>query len=89
MTKGRESEMPPPELWEGFFEPDSILEALGCGASPGDLVEFGCGYGTFTIAAARRVSGTVYASDVDPAIDKSIRRCLLPVPAQRPHRRCW
>ena len=71
MTKGRESEMPPPELWEGFFEPDSILEALGCGASPGDLVEFGCGYGTFTIAAARRVSGTVYASDIDPAMARA------------------
>jgi ubiquinone/menaquinone biosynthesis C-methylase UbiE len=71
VTKGRESEMPPPELWEGFFDPDSILEALGCGASPGDLVEFGCGYGTFTIAAARRVSGTVYASDIDPAMARA------------------
>jgi ubiquinone/menaquinone biosynthesis C-methylase UbiE len=71
VTKVRESEMPPPELWEGFFEPDSILEALGCGASAGDLVEFGCGYGTFTIAAARRVSGTVYASDIDPAMARA------------------
>ena len=58
--------MPPPELWEGFFDPDAVLRVLGCGASPGDVVEFGCGYGTFTIAAARRVSGTVYASDIDP-----------------------
>ena len=23
MAKGRESDMPPPELWEGFFEPDA------------------------------------------------------------------
>ena len=68
MAKGRESDMPPPELWEGFFEPDGILEALGCGAAPGDVVEFGCGYGTFTIAAARRVCGTVYASDIDPTM---------------------
>lgn len=58
--------MPPPELWEGFFEPDSILKALGCGYVPGDAVEFGCGYGTFTIAAARRLFGIVYASDIDP-----------------------
>jgi SAM-dependent methyltransferase len=58
--------MPPPELWEGFFESDAVLEALGCGGLPGDVVEFGCGYGTFTIAAARRVSGIVYASDIDP-----------------------
>src|SRR2546430_16555911 len=68
MAKGRESDMPPPELWEGFFEPDGILEALGCGVSPGDVVEFGCGYGTFTIAAARQISGTVYASDIDPTM---------------------
>ena len=66
MTKGRESEMPSLELWEGFFEPDSVLEALECGVLPGDAVEFGCGYGTFTVAAARRVSGVVYASDIDP-----------------------
>ncbi|HEY8053511.1 MAG TPA: methyltransferase domain-containing protein [Steroidobacteraceae bacterium] len=58
--------MPPRELWERFFDPDGVLEALGCGALPGDVVELGCGYGTFTTAAARRVSGTVYASDIDP-----------------------
>ena len=60
--------MPSLELWEGFFEPDSVLAALGCGGLPGDVVEFGCGYGTFPIAAARRVSGTVYASDIDASM---------------------
>lgn len=56
----------PSKLWEGFFESDKVLEALGCRGLPGDVVEFGCGYGTFTIAAACRVSGTVYALDIDP-----------------------
>jgi SAM-dependent methyltransferase len=65
MAKGRESEMPPIEMWEGFFEPDRVLEALGFGGFPGDVVEFGCGYGTFTIAAARRTSGVVHALDID------------------------
>lgn len=55
MAKGRESEMPSLALWEGFFDSDSVLEALGCGTVPGDVIEFGCGYGTFTIAAARRL----------------------------------
>jgi SAM-dependent methyltransferase len=68
VAKGRESEMPSLELWEGFFDPDGVLEVLGCGVSSGDVVEFGCGYGTFTIAAARRASGTVYASDIDPSM---------------------
>jgi SAM-dependent methyltransferase len=68
VAKGRESEMPPIEQWEGFFDPDNVLKVLGCGTAPGDLVEFGCGYGTFTIAAARRISGTVYALDIDPLL---------------------
>jgi ubiquinone/menaquinone biosynthesis C-methylase UbiE len=29
-------------------------------------VEFGCGYGTFTLAAARMVSGIVHALDIEP-----------------------
>ena len=32
----------------------------------GDAIEFGCGYGTFTIVAAQRILGTVYALDIDP-----------------------
>jgi SAM-dependent methyltransferase len=30
------------------------------------VVEFGCGYGTFTLPAARSVGGRVYALDIDP-----------------------
>jgi SAM-dependent methyltransferase len=30
------------------------------------VVEFGCGYGTFTLPAARLVTGRVYALDIDP-----------------------
>lgn len=68
MGKVRESEMPPLDVWEGFFEPAGVLKALGCGSVPGDVIEFGCGYGSFTLAAARLVSGTVYALDIDPAM---------------------
>lgn len=68
MAKGRDSGMPPVEQWESFFEPTGILEALGCSGVAGDVVEFGSGYGTFTIAAAPRVSGLIYALDVDPAM---------------------
>jgi ubiquinone/menaquinone biosynthesis C-methylase UbiE len=66
LAKGRDSGMPPAEQWEAFFQPDGILEALGCVRVAGDVAEFGCGYGTFTIAAARHVSGIVYATDIDP-----------------------
>ncbi|GMV83498.1 MAG: hypothetical protein AMXMBFR7_46820 [Planctomycetota bacterium] len=30
------------------------------------MLEFGCGYGTFTLPAARRVQGRVYALDIEP-----------------------
>ena len=66
MPQGRESTMPPVELWDSFFDCAGILDALGCRDVKGDLIEFGCGYGSFTVAAATRVAGTVYALDIDP-----------------------
>lgn len=74
MPKVRESDMPPLELWEGFFDPAGVLKALGCGDAPGDVVEFGCGYGTFTIAAARRISGKIYAADIEPLMVSETRK---------------
>jgi SAM-dependent methyltransferase len=63
--KTRESGMPDEKAWEGFFRPENALELLGLTADCGDLVEFGCGYGTFTVPAARLIKGTVYALDID------------------------
>lgn len=65
MTKGRESGMPRKETWEGFFNPEKILEIMGLGKHAQDVAEFGCGYGTFTIPAARIVKGAVYAIDIE------------------------
>src|SRR4029453_8910027 len=58
--------MPPEDQWAAFFDPESILDKLSLSAGIGDVVEFGCGYGTFTIPAARRSAGTVHTFDVDP-----------------------
>ena len=66
MTRGRDSGMPPAEQWESYFDAAGIPEALGCSHIAGDAIEFGCGYGTFTIPAAHRTAGTVYALDIDP-----------------------
>jgi SAM-dependent methyltransferase len=60
--------MPPVELWESFFDATGIFDALGCRRMQGDAVEFGCGYGTFTVIVAPRISGTVFALDIDPAM---------------------
>lgn len=66
MMKARESGMPEESLWATFFDADAILAKLGLGAATGDVAEFGCGYGTFTVAAARAVRGVVHALDIDP-----------------------
>lgn len=65
--KGRESGMPDESYWETFFNPACILDRLDCG-SAGDVVEFGCGYGTFTLPAARIAGGTVFALDIEPEL---------------------
>lgn len=66
--QGRESSMPAVELWESFFDPAAIVAALGASSIEGDVVEFGCGYGTFTVPFARGTSGQLYALDIDPAM---------------------
>lgn len=63
--KARESGMPDESLWVEFYDPECILSALDCTTNSTNVVEFGCGYGTFTIPAARRAKGTVYALDID------------------------
>jgi SAM-dependent methyltransferase len=45
-----------------------MVEKLDCTGPCGDVVEFGCGYGTFTVPAARLVEGRVIALDIDPAM---------------------
>lgn len=64
--KTRESGMPEESYWETFFAPECIAKRMGADASCGNVVEFGCGYGTFTVPVAATVSGTVYALDIDP-----------------------
>jgi SAM-dependent methyltransferase len=64
--KIRESGMPDLAYWESLFDVPAILDAF---AFPnGDVVELGCGYGTFTIPLAARIRGNVYALDLDSAM---------------------
>jgi len=64
--KTRESRMPEESLWSTFFAPEEVLARLGLTADCRDVVDFGCGYGTFTIPAARIVRGVIYAIDIEP-----------------------
>lgn len=64
--KLRESGMPEEAYWETLFDVELILSRLGIDGAHGDVVELGCGYGTFTIPVARRISGLLRTYDIDP-----------------------
>jgi len=72
--KARESGMPAEDYWQTFFDTDATLDRLIPGTRiNGDLVEFGCGYGTFTLPAARRTDGRLTALDIEPAMVACVR----------------
>lgn len=64
--KVRDSGMPEESVWDGFFSAQHVLRRLGLTADRGEVVEVGCGYGTFTIPAAKMIPHRVYAFDIDP-----------------------
>jgi SAM-dependent methyltransferase len=85
--KGRESGMPAEDYWETFYDADCIVVKLECAKSGSETVaEFGSGYGTFTLPAAKRTSGTIYAFDIEADLVESLRAksARLGLPNVRP-----
>ncbi len=72
--KGRESGMPDEACWASFFETEVAMDRLLGAAVPGNVIEFGCGYGSFTVPAARRTSGRVVALDIEPEMVACVRQ---------------
>lgn len=72
--KVRESGMPEAEMWHTFFAPEVILNALKLTSDVRDAADFGCGYGTFSIPAAKRIQGTLHGFDIDPVMIKTSKR---------------
>jgi len=72
--KFRESGMPDKEFWDKFFDPDIILDHLGIRDSMGNIVDFGCSYGTFSIPAARKNKSTIYALDIDEQMIQTVQK---------------
>jgi SAM-dependent methyltransferase len=68
IMKTRESGMPDEAMWRTFFDPEAIFDALELTAETGDTVDFGCGYGTFSLPAARRIRGTLHGFDIEAAM---------------------
>ena len=74
--KTRESGMPEENMWEKFFDVETILNELEVNTEIEKLVDFGFGYGTFTIPASRKISGNVYAFDIEDTLTKELESKL-------------
>lgn len=72
--KGRESGMPAEADWASFFEAETAIETLLGPTVTGNVIEFGCGYGSFTVPTARRTKGIVTALDIEPEMVECVRR---------------
>jgi SAM-dependent methyltransferase len=72
--KIRDSGMPGEGMWASFFAARTVLDRLGIRELQGDIVDLGCGYGTFAVPAARRTAGRVFAYDIEPAMVEETRR---------------
>jgi SAM-dependent methyltransferase len=59
--------MPEENYWETLFDVPLILDEFGL-ERVHDVVEFGCGYGTFSIPVSKVINGTLYTFDIDPAM---------------------
>ena len=63
--KVRDSGMPPETLWSSFFNVETILDIMQVNNTVNNLMEIGCGYGTFTINASKRIKGQLFAFDIE------------------------
>ena len=73
--KMRESGMPDEAYWETLFDVPLILDRLEIDARLRNIIEMGCGYGTFTIPVAKRISGMLTTFDIDEGmVERTSRR---------------
>ncbi len=71
--KIRDSGMPDRCVWENLFDIQGVLPNMELDSRVCDVVEVGCGYGTFTIPVAKVISGQIYAYDVDEEMIRIIK----------------
>lgn len=66
--------MPGEPYWESLFDVPLILERMGIDGRLKDVVELGCGYGTFTLPVAQRITGTLTTFDIDETMIERTRQ---------------
>ncbi len=83
--KYRDSGMPEEAFWESLFDVPLILERLGIDAGISSALELGCGYGTFTLPVAARISGVLHTVDVDAAMVRRTRERVAELGVRNVH----
>ena len=66
--------MPEETYWETLMDVNLVLDRLGVDASLRNVVELGCGYGTFTIPVARCIAGVLETVDIELAMLERTRQ---------------
>lgn len=66
--------MPDEAYWESLFDVPLILDRLEIDGQLADVIELGCGYGTFTIPVAQRISGVIDTFDIEPEMIERTRQ---------------
>jgi ubiquinone/menaquinone biosynthesis C-methylase UbiE len=66
--------MPTEAEWNQFFDPDQVLSLLGLSHEIVNVADFGCGYGTFTVPAAKIIAGKIYAFDIEPEMVEVVKQ---------------
>jgi ubiquinone/menaquinone biosynthesis C-methylase UbiE len=84
--KARDSGMPEEDYWNTFYDAECVvIKMFGGHGCEGSVVEFGSGYGTFTLPAARHATGTVFAFDIEPDLITRVRQKALDQSVQNIH----
>jgi len=69
--------MPDEAYWESLFDVPLVLARLGIDRSLGDVVELGCGYGTFSVPIAQMIGGTLTTYDIEPEmVARTLERAI-------------
>ncbi|HEX7583861.1 MAG TPA: class I SAM-dependent methyltransferase [Prolixibacteraceae bacterium] len=71
--KVRDSGMPEESIWSDFFNPELILKQMEVSPDLPLVVDFGCGFGTFSIPTAQMINGKIHAFDIDPGMIEQLQ----------------
>jgi ubiquinone/menaquinone biosynthesis C-methylase UbiE len=69
--------MPADDLWASFFDVGLMLSELQIDSGISNIVEIGCGYGTFTIPTAKIIKGILYTFDIEREMLDIVKQKLI------------